>query len=74
VLTLAQLAGAPLTREAGDAGGREKYVVNTREALARGVELVNNHGIYAHNWHEMVRVVPPRAAGLRGLRGLRVSE
>jgi hypothetical protein len=50
---------APIVQEARDAGSREKYVVNTREARRRNVQIVNNHGVYAHNWNEQ-RGVPPK--------------
>ena len=36
---------ADVEQEERDSGGREKYVVNTREARRRGVEIVNNHGV-----------------------------
>jgi hypothetical protein len=55
---LAAFAAAPLISEGRDSGGREKFLVNTREARAAGVEIVNNHGIYAHS-HDARAGFPP---------------
>jgi hypothetical protein len=68
-MPLAAFAAAPLISEGRDSGGREKYVVNTREARAAGVEIVNNHGIYAHE-HGAVHGVPPAPSKTQTERAL----
>jgi hypothetical protein len=66
---LAAFAAAPLISEGHDSGGREKYVVNTREARAMGVEIVNNHGIYAHE-NGAVHGLPPMPSDAQSERAL----